>query len=599
MKTRARNLLLAMLVAATLATAARAGQSADRDLERGHDHAPPASTPTLVVRWNETLLECIRAQRLGPPMTARAIALTYTAGFDAWACYDAVAVPTQPQPGFRRPLAERDDAHREMAFSFAVYRALLDLFPAGRDLARAQMVALGYDPDDATPGPRTAPGVGNTCAANLLAFRHTDRSNQLGDLHAGAYSDFTGYQPVNTLEQIHDPNRWQPLRFSNGAGGFVTPGYVGAHWGRVTPFALPSGDALRPAGPARFPGRDYERQARETIQLNSHLDDRGKVIAEYWADGPRSEQPPGHWTQFAEFVSARDHHTFADDVKLFFILGNAVMDAGIAVWEGKSWFDSERPITAIRFLKAGQQVEAFVPGVGRTMVKGEDWLPYQPATFITPPFAEYPSGHSGFSAASAEILKRFSGSDDFDHSVTVATGTSKVEPGVAPSRPVTLRWHTFSEAADEAGFSRRLGGIHFEDADLDSRRLGRQVGALVWARAQEYITGISGPVSTLPASEWQSGPVTAGAASSPDRIVLGPNPTSGRLSVSFTVSRDEVVHASVLDLQGRELAVLADGPFAVGTHQLVWNGQRQAPGMYFLRLRRGSVEQLRRVLIAR
>ncbi|MEQ1833832.1 MAG: DUF6851 domain-containing protein, partial [Candidatus Eisenbacteria bacterium] len=524
--------------------------------------------------------------------------MTYTAGFDAWACYDDVAVPTLPQPGFRRPIAERDEAHRAQAYSFAVYRTLVDLFPAAAGLARAQMVALGYDPDDARTELASATGVGNTCASHLLAFRHDDRSNQLGDLHAGAYSDHTGYQPVNTVDHIVDPNRWQPLRFSNGAGGFVVPGYIGAHWGEVTPFALPSGSALRPAGPARHPSRAYERQAREIARITAQLDDRGKVIAEYWADGPRSELPPGHWTLFAEVVSKRDHHSFADDVKMFFTLGNAVMDAGIAVWEAKRWFDSERPITAIRYLYAGQQIEGFVPGVGRTLVQGENWLPYQPATFITPPFAEYPSGHSGFSAAAAEVLKRSTGGDRFEHSATIAAGSSKVEPGVAPSRDVTLRWHTFSEAADEAGISRRLGGIHFEDGDLDSRRMGRQVGALVWAKAQEYITGSSGPVAGIPVThEDELGATGAGVDDA--RVTIGPNPSAGRLTLSFALGREAAVSARVLDLQGRTVALLAAGTFAAGTHQLVWDGAHAAPGVYFVHLRRGEQQTTRRVLIAR
>jgi hypothetical protein len=566
--------------------------------DRGHDTGAGGGEPTLVVRWNEVLLECIRIQRLGPPMTARAIAMTYTAGFDAWACYDAVAVPTRAFPGFRRPVAERDAAHREQAFSFAVYRALVDLFPAGRDLAQAQMALLGYNTGDTGTELNTASGVGNSCAANLLSFRHSDGSNQLGDLHAGAYSDYTGYLPVNSVDQIVDPNHWQPLRFSNGADGFVIPGYLGAQWGYVTPFALPSGDALRPAGPKRYPGREYERQIIETLELNEHLDDRGKAIAEYWADGPRSEQPPGHWTTFAAFVSRRDQHTMGEDVKMFFTLGNAVMDAGIAVWEGKRFYDSARPITAIRFLRAGERVNRYVPFVGRSEVNGEDWLPYQPATFITPPFAEYPSGHSGFSAAAAEILKRFSGSDRFLNSVTLEAGSSKVEPGFAPSRPVTLRWHTFSEAADEAGFSRRLGGIHFADADLDSRRLGRSVGALVWAKAQEYITGVTGPVSASPESE-NEGTATESGSASDERVSFGPIPSPDRVQIAFRLAREQAVRASVLDVMGREVALLVNGPLAAGAHTLTWNGGAHSPGMYFLRIQRGGTTQAYRILIAR
>ena len=167
--TRTRHLhCLPLLLFTLLATPA----AADRQGGRDHHPAPPPSAPTLVVRWNETLLACIRLQKLGPPMTARAIAMAYTAGFDAWACHDEVAVSTRAVPDFRRPAAERVAAPREQAFSVAVYRALFDLFPAGRDLARAQMVSLGFDPDDAGTDLAVAQGdVGNFCAANLLAYR--------------------------------------------------------------------------------------------------------------------------------------------------------------------------------------------------------------------------------------------------------------------------------------------------------------------------------------------------------------------------------------------------------------------------------------------
>ena len=568
--------------------------------EDGRGHViPPATNPTSVVKWNEVLLQCIRIQKLGPPMVARGIGLVYTAGFDAWACYDDVAVPTTAMADFRRPASERTLANREKAYSYAVARTMADLFPAGRDMIRAQMLALGYDPDDQSRSLASAQGVGNTCSKVLLDDRHHDGSNQLGDLHAGAYTDYTNYRAVNTLDQIVDPNRWQPLRFSNGAGGFVAPGFMAPQWGNVRPFAMPTGDALRPAvGPARFPSREYERQARDVMQLNEQLDDRGKVIAEYWADGPKSETPPGHWTLFAELISARDHHTFDDDAKMFFLLGNSVMDASIAVWEAKVHYDSERPITAVRYLFAGQKVRAYVPFQGRTMVNGETWMPYQPATFVTPPFAEFPSGHSAFSAASAEILKRFSGSDDFDHSVTIAAGSSKVEPGFAPSRPVTLRWRTFSDAADEAGISRRLGGIHFEDADLASRRLGRQVAALVWTKGMQHIMGSDAPIADDDDDRHAARPASEGLDASL-RVTVGPTPTAGRITMDFAVSRDEHVRASVVDLQGREIAVIADAPFASGAHSITWDGSRQAPGMYFVQVRRGTTTTTHRVLIAR
>ena len=71
------------------------------------------------------------------------------------------------------------------------------------------------------------------------------------------------------------------------------------------------------------------------------------------------------------------------------------------------------------------------------------------------------------------------------------------------------------------------------------------------------------------------------------------------LAVSFAVARTTDVRATVLDLQGREVAVLADAPFAAGTHSLAWDGSRQAPGVYFVNVRRDGATTTSRILIAR
>ena len=123
------------------------------------------------------------------------------------------------------------------------------------------------------------------------------------------------------------------------------------------------------------------------------------------------------------------------------------------------------------------------------MIRGEDWFPYQTRSFPTPPFPEYSSGHSNFSAAGAEILRLFTGSDRFGASVTLAAGSSAVEPGFAPAQDITLSWDTFSDAAHQAGISRRYGGIHFEQGDLDARATGRLAARAAWVKAQSYFTG--------------------------------------------------------------------------------------------------------------
>jgi hypothetical protein len=454
---------------------------------------PPAAAPrqdSVVVLWNQALLQGVRESRLGPPMVARALAVAHTCAYDAWSAYDRVALATQLGAALRQPPVERTLANKQKAISFATYRAAVDLFPASKQHFDDLMSELGYDPSD-TSG---AAGVGITCAEAVIDFRHGDGSNQLN-----GYADTTGYAPVNDPmdlrpdgafdpSTVHDPNRWQPLRYIDRAGSDVTPKFIGPHWLNVKPFAAPP--AVSDTGPARYDTQKqaYVDQAQALIDISATLTDEQKVIAEYWADGPRSELPPGHWDLFAQFVARRDRHGADEhgvdlDVKLFFALTNAIFDAGICAWSNKRVWDSVRPITAIRYLFSNQTIRSW-----NGTIQGAEWFPYQPTTFPTPPFAEYSSGHSNFSAAGAEILRLFTGSERFGASVTIPAGSSKIEAGV-PAVDVTLSWATFTAAADEAGISRRYGGIHFLQGDLDARMTGRITVQAAWTKAQAYFSG--------------------------------------------------------------------------------------------------------------
>ena len=205
--------------------------------------------------------------------------------------------------------------------------------------------------------------------------------------------------------------------------------------------------------------------------------DYGRVLAEFWADGPDSETPPGHWFTLLNYVS--DHPQFEKrfegegeilnslewDVKTYFILGGGMHDSSISAWSVKGWYDYIRPISAIRSMaERGQStdmsldnynvsgmplianyievVEADDPLAGfanqhvgkiklytwkghdfigniETDIAGvgwilaEDWYPYQRPTFVTPPFAGYVSGHSTYSRAAAELMTMMTGSEFF------------------------------------------------------------------------------------------------------------------------------------------------------------------------------------------
>lgn len=441
-----------------------------------------ACASTVVTQWNDAALEAIRVTHPGPPIVARALAITNTCMFDAWAAYDAKAIGTRYAGNLRRPISEQTEENKKKAISYAAYRCLNDLFPSEIASFKILMKSLGYKPDNIISA-NSPSGIGNAAAQAVLIFRHQDGSNQLGDLHAGAYSDYTGYAPVNTSASIIDPNHWQPLDVNG-----QTQTYIAPHWGKVIPYALQSASQYRaitplPADYNKDPMR-YKTQATQVLEYSNTLTDEKKVIAEYWADGPKSELPPGHWTLFAEFVSTRDNHTQNDDVKMFFALTNAIFDASIASWEAKRFYDYVRPVTAIHFLYAGKNVHSW-----QGSIDGASWKPYQAANVVTPPFPEYYSGHSIFSAAGAETLKSFTNSDYFGNSVIIKAGSSRVEPGLVPAADTTLYWATFSDAADEAGISRRYGGIHFIDGDLISRKIGRLIGQQAWKKSLRYFNG--------------------------------------------------------------------------------------------------------------
>jgi hypothetical protein len=440
---------------------------------------------SVVVLWNQAALAAIRNTRTSPPVAARAMAIVHTCMFDAWAAYDDVAAGTRLGGSLRRPQAERTAANKEKAISFAAYRALDDLFPGQRPTNMDPLMqALGFNPAEAEDA-GTPSGIGKTACDAVLEFRHRDGANQLGDRRPGAYSDYTGFTPANTSEVLIDQNRWQPLLVNGTPQRWLLP-----HWAMVTPFGLTSGaqfrDVMLAQGPARYPSPGYWKQTLDVVDLSAHLGDTEKVIAEYWADGASTVTPPGHWMVIAQHVSQRDHQSLDQDVKLFFILANALMDAGIAAWDAKRCTDLIRPVSVVRVLLSTRQIRAWGgPGLGVRTVYGKDFRSYLP----TPPFASYVSGHSAFSAAGAEILKRFTGSDQFGESFTAEPGTSLVEVGLTPSAPVTLSWPTFSDAADQAGMSRRYGGIHYEEDDLAGRALGRAVANEAWNKATAYIEG--------------------------------------------------------------------------------------------------------------
>jgi len=283
--------------------------------------------------------------------------------------------------------------------------------------------------------------------------------------------------------------------------------------------------------------------------------DYTRVLAEFWADGPDSETPPGHW--FTILNGVTEHPQFdwkwegkgeslppnAYLARAYRLLGGTMHDAAIAAWSVKGYYDFVRPITAIRYmLSKGQSTLPGVPsydsegvplieGVFELVAEGDPiletepealgtvktyrwlagdagsdgefgwttgcaWRPFQMPTFVTPPFAGYVSGHSTYSRAAADALSFATGSRYFPGGV----GAFEVEANSflafesGPSEPFELQWATYQDAADQCALSRIWGGIHPPMDDIRGRGMGVQVAQLAIAQFQEEMEQVFTPV---------------------------------------------------------------------------------------------------------
>lgn len=483
-----RHAILALLAVAGGAThhrrALATASSDDAGKLAGWHRADSAPNPLVVRHWFKALNAALAATAADPTVSSRAYGMVGEVVYNAWAAY-------QPQAAFSlRGLYRRDaDQHtipnQVVAICHAAHGVLVDLFPSQAtafDALLAETVAA-WPPVVHAPD---APDLGRRTAAALLALRHADGANQKGDRAPGAYADTSGYQPVNPVDQLVHPHRWQPLRITTLAGQSVVQTFLTPHWGSVRGFALPSGSALRPDLPPIVPSA---AETQELLNLSAVLTDADKAVIDFWAANPGSVTPAGMWGDIAATVAAEDGNSLSDDVRMFFALGQALLDAGIACWDAKRAFDSARPITAIRHARRGTVLPCWGgPGRGTVLQPGERWMPYQRAERPTPAFAEFPSGHSTFSAASATVLAGLRGSDRIDLRFNFPAGGVPFDPAV-PAQAVPLSYDSLSAAADAAGYSRRLGGIHYEQGDLHGRQIGQQVGALVLAKCQRLFAG--------------------------------------------------------------------------------------------------------------
>lgn len=403
------------------------------------DDIDPVPTGSIARRWNEQILNSIRRDIPRPGVHARNLHHLSLALWDAWAVYDDTADPVLTDERISVD-ASMIDAEREVAMSFAAYRVLTHRYANQVGGATsvacydAFMAELGLDPTDTHTDGDDAVAVGNRIGQAIIDHYADDGANE-----AANYADTTGWTPVNdalVVDQpganVVDPNDWQRLNLATAEtqNGIILDsglqGYICPTWGLVEPWALgerigeytyydagefPTVDAaeanewvmdvLRKHG-KHDPDQDatidispgaYGNNPLGTNDGTGHpinpvtgepyaanvvkLADFSRALSEFWADGPKSETPPGHWNVLANDVGdsleeagmplliggAGDSvDRLAWDVHLYLALNGAVHDAAIVAWGTKRESLGPRPITLVRWMaENGQSTDASLP----------------------------------------------------------------------------------------------------------------------------------------------------------------------------------------------------------------------------------------------
>ena len=459
--------------------------------KQGNEHTTisseqPKGPDNIAYKWGKIALEATAndTERFNPrpTITSRYLGLIFVAVFDAWSRYDEKAIPVYLNNVDRRPGDERSIKNKEIAISYAAFRTMNEYYYSDKALFEKFMREQGLNPENKSLDPNTPQGVGNLAAQAVIQARKGDGANQYGE-ETGSdgqpYFNYVGYEPVNSADKNIDPNRWQPKYFSDGKGGKFAPGCLTPFWDKVKPVALKSADQFRPGPPPMIGSEQLQREVQEVIELQAKLTDEQKALVEFMRDGPQSVQQAGHWLKFAQDVSERDHHTLDQDVKMYFFNQVTAMDAFIASWDSKMYYDYARPYALVHQYYEDQIIKAWGgPEKGMINMKGEQWRPYSPETFLCPPFPSYVSGHSTISGACGEALRLFTGSDKFGVKVELIAG-ALTEPENLGKR-VVLEFPTFTKTADMAGISRVLGGYHIQADNIEGLKLGRDVANEVW-----------------------------------------------------------------------------------------------------------------------
>ncbi|KQW32059.1 phosphoesterase PA-phosphatase [Rhizobium sp. Root274] len=404
--------------------------------------AAPVGADKVIRDWYHLMLELVRhTPTYSPPVASRAFAYLGVTGYEALASGDTTMISLAGQLNGLTPVPARiagESYDEAVVVNAALGSAARVLFsntgPTGqRALKRfSEKMASNLDEGLSPELVARSTAYGESVTAHILAWSEGD---------GGAKIENMGFPLEFALTK--GPSHWVPTSQINQQQMPLLP-----KWGENRPFAMPEGGTCGlPAPPAysEEKGSVFYQEALEVYDTVKNLTPEQRAIARFWSDDPMlSPTPPGHWMAIALKQLDERKASAADHADLLARLGVTLADAFIGCWHTKFEYDLLRPVTYIK------------------RVIDPKWEPI----LITPPFPEYPSGHSTQSGAAATVLTAFFGEN-------YAFTDSTHEKDSLPNRPFKSFW----AAAEEAGISRLYGGIHFRSAVDRGLEQGRCIGA--------------------------------------------------------------------------------------------------------------------------
>jgi hypothetical protein len=447
----------------------------------------PADTLDRFLMWNEITLDTTAidhigntscfGEQLGPPRTARALAIVHIAMFDA---ENAI---TQKYMSYSGIKSVSGDVSLDRAIAQAAHDTLVALYPG----QKARLDAI-FDADiDTIRGSQAAISAGATlgtqAADAILALRTLDGS-QLPEptVEATCAPGDDTCLPANTAPGLWETDPISGLKIA-----------LGGNWGKVKPFVMTSAYQFRApmpppvTSPTSPPPDAYKEAFYEVKRLggdpsqgtNTIRTDKQTYIAKFWSyDGtPKICAPAREYNMVTRAIALQQKMLGVPDiVRLFALVNVALADAGIASWETKFFYQYWRPITGIRqaVLPLHADPTYYPLGAQDTNAAGPNF---------TPPFPSYTSGHAAFGGALFEILRQFwPDATPFTFVSSEWSGRNDEDVETMMDRPyIPQHFTSFSEAEFQNGQSRIYMGIHWA-FDRDQGILqGRQVGDYVFA----------------------------------------------------------------------------------------------------------------------